>query len=152
MGYHAHVAVGDGGFEAVQATEWDEPQAVIATFINMRILGGTKSIFRGEELETAHHHDAEGGPINSIQLRGEYLYTTLEKAARVYDVANVANKGFSERMSNRPFHPLTRHSCLFENATSFALPTTMPVAPYRTQLPGSRNTTSRCFYQLRFYH
>ena len=43
----------------------------------------------------------------SIQLRGEYLYTANgEDGFEVYDVANVDNKDFSERIVTAPVSPL----------------------------------------------
>ena len=50
----------------------------------------------GGELTESHHH---GGNILSIEQRGEYVYTATGAGGfRVYDVANVANKNFSERI------------------------------------------------------
>jgi hypothetical protein len=139
MGYHTYVGTGEGGFEAVQVTEWEEPQAVIGSYLHRYAYPDFYKAHQdaGKELQTSHTHDAEGGPCNTVQVRGEYLYTTAgEGGFRVFDVANVANKGFSERLVTAPFSPLGQDTHVStKNARSFALPTTMPVAPFREQLP-----------------
>jgi hypothetical protein len=86
-----------------------------------------KHLDSGKKLETAYHHS--GKNILSLSLRGEYLYTASGTGGfRVYDVANVDNKGFSERVVTSPVsafgqdtHVSTRY------ATAVALPTNMPV-------------------------
>ena len=48
----------------------------------------------------AQEHSA--GDAQCIQLRGEYLYVAEgSKGMRVYDVASIANKGFSEKTHHR---------------------------------------------------
>lgn len=139
MGYHTYVATGDGGLEAVQVTEWDEPQAVIGSYLHRFAYPDFYKAHqeRGKELVTSHHHAAEAGAVNAIQLRGEYLYTTSGTGGfRVFDVASVANKGFSERIVTAPVSPLGQNTHVAtKNATSFLLPTTMPIAPFRKPLP-----------------
>ena len=52
---------------------------------------------RNDELLASHKHSA-GGSVNCIQLRGEYLFTSGgPEGFNVYDVASIANKGFSQR-------------------------------------------------------
>jgi hypothetical protein len=89
---------------------------------------------------------------NTIQLRGEYLFTTAgEGGFRVYDVANVANKGFSERIVTAPVSPLGQDTHIdTKNATSFALPTGMPVAPFREVLPENLETPLHAIYHYAF--
>ena len=140
MGYHTYVATGESGFEAIQVTEWDEPQAVIGSYLHKYAYPDfykTHTDDHKKELQVSHTHHGTGGAINSIQLRGEYLYTTAGTAGfRAYDVANVANKGFSERIVTAPFSPLGHDTHIStKNATSFTLPTGMPIAPHKQQLP-----------------
>ncbi|MCB0338374.1 MAG: hypothetical protein KDD53_02165 [Bdellovibrionales bacterium] len=139
MGYHAYVATGEEGLEAIQVTEWDEPQAVIGSYLQRYAYPDwyAKHQELKQELQESHAHHGVGGVTNTIQLRGEYLYTTAgEGGFRVYDVANIANKGFSERIVTAPFSPLGQDTHVSsKNATSFALPTNMPVAPFRKALP-----------------
>jgi len=51
---------------------------------------------------------------------------------RVYDVASIANKGFSERITSAPFSPLGHNTRVkTKNATCMALATNQPIAPGR---------------------
>jgi hypothetical protein len=139
LGLHAWVGT-EHSVEAVQVTEWDEPQAVIGSYLHRYAY---PERFREHEerglelvgppfLGHATHH---GGEIGCLQLRGEYLFVAEgAKGLRAYDVANVGNKGFSERFVTAPFSPLgqdirvdTRH------ATCVALPTTQPIRPERNR-------------------
>ncbi|MFN8390307.1 MAG: hypothetical protein U0136_08465 [Bdellovibrionota bacterium] len=153
MGFNAWVADGPGGLEAVQVTEWSEPQAVIGSFLHRYAYPANYEEHqkRGQELETSHHHDADG-EVNTIQLRGEYLYTTAGSGGfRVYDVASVANKNFSERFVTAPFSPLGQDTHVAsKNATSFALPTGMPVAPFRKPLPENLEQPMHATYHYAF--
>jgi hypothetical protein len=132
-GRYAWVAEGGGGFEAIAVTEWDEPQAVIGSSLHKIVYPDffKQHEARGLELPAAHHHHGEA---RSIQLRGEYLFTANgEEGFAAYDVANVDNKDFSERITSAPVSPLGQRTFVKTKfATSVALPTTMPMAPART--------------------
>jgi hypothetical protein len=83
--------------------------------------------------DTGHPHGS--GPVNCLQLRGEYLFVAEgEKGMQVYDVASIANKGVSQRIITAPFSPLG-HDTRVEsrNATCVVLPTTQPIQPSRNQ-------------------
>ncbi|MDZ7359887.1 MAG: hypothetical protein ONB46_04065 [candidate division KSB1 bacterium] len=137
MGKYAYVATGRNGFEAVQVTEQDEPQAVIGSYLHKLAYPDyyKKHLFRGRKLKTAYHHG--GTNIQSLQLRGEYLYTANgEDGFRVYDVANVDNKGFSERVISAPVSPLGQDTQVkTKYATAVALPTNMPIDTKRVHRP-----------------
>jgi len=136
MGKYAYVASGDGGVEAVQVTEQDEPQAVIGSYLQTLAYPDyyKAHLENKKELQTSYHH---GGEVLSVQLRGEYLYAACgEDGFRAYDVANVDNKGFSERIVTSPVswlgqdtHVKTRY------ATAVALPTNMPIDTRRVYRP-----------------
>ena len=66
-------------------------------------------------------------------LRGEYLYVSEGiRGMRVYDVASIANKGFSQRIITAPFSPLGQDTHIAsQNATCVALPTNQPINPLR---------------------
>ena len=89
----------------------------------------------GRHLDEADHHPA--GNALDIQVRGEYAYVALGKDGfRVYDIANVDNKDFSERLTTAPVSPLGQR--LFvktKNAVAVATPTTLGVDPLRTHNP-----------------
>ncbi len=139
VGANAWLGIGEGGVEAVQVTEWDEPQAVIGSYLQRYAYPDFFKTHedRGRELQSSYSHASEGGVTNTVQLRGEYLYTTSGTGGfRVYDVANIANKGFSERITTSPVSPLGQDLHVpSQNATGFELPTTMPIAPMRKALP-----------------
>jgi hypothetical protein len=133
IGRFAWVAEGNGGLEAVAVTEEDEPQAVIGSYLHKLAYPDKYQEHKAkhEQLQVAHHHHGED--VLQIQLRGEYLYTASGRGGlRVYDVASVDNKGFSERYVTAPVSPLGQYTVVPSTfATAVALPTTMPVDPAR---------------------
>jgi len=146
------VGEGSSGFEAVPVTEWDEPQAVIGSYLHKLAYPDDYAAHRkrgallprfveGTEQAKAH----SGTEIGSLQLRGEYLYTANgPDGFRVYDVANVDNKGFSENAVTAPVSPLGQRTYVKSKyATAVALPTTMPVSPSRQDRPAFRQHASR---------
>jgi hypothetical protein len=154
MGYYTYLATGAEGIEAVQVTEWDEPQAVIGSYLHRYAYPDYYKAHqeRARELQESHQHHGGGGNTRAIQLRGEYLYTAAgPDGFRVYDVANIANKGFSERIVTSPVSPLGQdiHVASTE-ATGLALPTTMPVAPFKEQLPENLETPMHAIYHYAF--
>ncbi len=154
VGYNAWVATGEAGLAAITVTEWDEPQAVIGSYLHKYAYPDfyKKHQDVGQELQEYHTHHGAGGETNSIQLRGEYLFTTAGSGGfRVYDVASVANKGFSERIVTSPVSPLGQDTHVSsEDATWVALPTTMPIAPFREQLPENLETPMHAYYHYAF--
>jgi hypothetical protein len=132
VGYNAWVGA-QGGVEAVTVTEWDEPQAVIGSYLHRYAYPDwyKQHQDRGRKLKESHTHS--GGDVNCIQLRGEYLYTAQGKGGfRVYDVASIANKGISERIITAPFSPLGHDTHVASaDATCMALPTDQAIAPSR---------------------
>ena len=142
MGHNAFVGLGEGGFAAVQVTEWDEPQAVIGSHLHLLAYPERyrAHLDHGRELQNAIVHDARD--VRSLQLRGEYLYTANgEGGFRVFDVANVNHKGFSQRVVTAPVSPLgqdTHVSTAF--ATAVALPTNNHVSMSRKFRPENQET------------
>ena len=132
IGYHAWVGE-QGAVGAVQVTEWDEPQAVIGSYLQKYAYPDWYKAHeaRGQKLQHAVEHNA--GDAQCIQLRGEYLYVAEgAKGTRVYDVASVANKGFSEKIVTAPFSPFGQDTQIAsKDATCVVLATTQPVAPNR---------------------
>jgi hypothetical protein len=66
-------------------------------------------------------------------LRGEYLYTANgEDGFEVFDVANIDQKGFSERIVSAPVSPLGQRTYVrTKYATSVTLPSTLGIDPLR---------------------
>jgi hypothetical protein len=154
MGYFTYLGTGPEGIEAVQVTEWDEPQAVIGSYLHRYAYPDYYKAHqeRGQELQESHRHHGVGGDTRSVQLRGEYLYTAAgADGFRVYDVANIANKGFSERIVTSPVSPLGQDTHVATtDATGVALPTTMPIAPFKQQLSENLETPMHAIYHYAF--
>ncbi|MBZ5644265.1 MAG: hypothetical protein LAO19_16015 [Acidobacteriia bacterium] len=147
MGRYVYVAAGSKGFEAVVTAEHDEPEAVIGSDLQRMAYPDDfrKHVDQKRELTTAYRHD---GNVLDIQLRGEYAYAAMGEAGfRVFDVANVDNKGFSERMVTAPVSPLGQR--LFvktKYATAVATPTTLGVDPLRTHDPANEEQKIHLMY------
>lgn len=122
--------------EAVQVTEWDEPQAVIGSYLHRYAYPDWYADHqkRNKQLEFAHDHTTKG-EARCVTLRGEYLFVSEGAGGmRVYDVASIANKGISQRIISAPFSPLGHDTHIpSKNATCVGLPTNQAIAPERNQ-------------------
>jgi hypothetical protein len=155
VGLHAWLGL-EGGIEAVRVTEWQEPQAVIGSYLqkyaypdyyrlhverNKRELinwnrGQTfdrKGSGERDPVEPFRNIVQGGGSAGCLQLRGEYMFVAEgNRGFRAYDVASIANKGFSEKIVTAPFSPLADNTRVASsNATCMALPTNQPINPLR---------------------
>jgi len=132
VGYHAYLG-GAGSVEAVQVTEWDEPQTVIGSYLHSVVYPDyfDKHEAAGDELETGYSHSS--GEVNCIQLRGEYLFAAAgDKGLQVYDVAGIANKGISQRIITAPASLYGQDTTIpSKDATCVSVLTTQPIAPQR---------------------
>jgi hypothetical protein len=137
MGRYVYIAA-DHALEVVVATEQSEPQAVFGSTLH-KIAYPTnydRFVRGGSQLRTFYEH--VGNPkVLQVQLRGEYAYVAAgEGGLRVYDVAQIDQKGFSERIVTAP---VSRFGQKFwvktKYATAVAAPTTLAVDPARTKLP-----------------
>lgn len=133
VGLHAWLG-GTNGLDAIQVTEWKEPQAVIGSYLHRYAFPDwfERHEAAGRVLETGHRR-ATRGPVGCLQLRGEYLYVAEGSGGtQVYDVHAIANEGYSQRISRGPFSPLG-HDTRIESrdATCVALPTNQPIHPRR---------------------
>ncbi|MSP50903.1 MAG: hypothetical protein EXQ91_00690 [Alphaproteobacteria bacterium] len=135
VGANAWVAA-DGGIEGVQVTEYDEPQAVIGSYLHRYAYPDWYADHQkhGKELQIAHNHPSARAAC--LQLRGEYLYVAEgPNGFRAYDVASIANKGFSQRIVTAPFGPWGHDTHIAtKNATCVALPSNaQAIHPARNQ-------------------
>src|SRR5688500_6466754 len=99
VGFNAWVGA-ERHVEAVQVTEWDEPQAVIGSYLHRHAYPDWYADHgkRGARLPEAHNHSTKGA-VGCVALRGEYLFAAEGGGGmRVYDVASIANKGISQRI------------------------------------------------------
>lgn len=143
FGRFAYVGTPDHGLKAVVWTERSEPQAVIGSHLHRYAYPDyfQKHLASNGVLKTAHHHPAKGGVLD-LQKRGEYLYAALgKKGFGVFDIANVDNKNFSERIVSSPVSPLGQNTFIkTPYATSITLPSTLINDPKRKRLPENEET------------
>lgn len=136
MGRYIYVATGDHGLEAVAVAEHDEPNAIYGSDLQRIAYPDDygKFVARGRDLNVSYEHQ---GTVLDVQARGEYAYAAQGKAGfRVFDIANVDNKGFSERITTAPVSPLGQKFFVpTKDAVAVASPTTLAVDPLRVQLP-----------------
>ena len=151
VGRYAYVGEEHHGFEAVVVTEREEPQAVIGSKLHELAYPKEYKAHEaaGRTLREAYHH---GGNVLSLQLRGEYLFAAQGKEGlRVYDVAQVDHKGFSERMVSAPVSPIGQKLYVdTKDATSVALPTTMTVDTEREVKPENQEQKLHPLYGYAF--
>lgn len=134
LGYYAWLGT-DDSVTGVQVTEWEEPQAVIGSYLQKYAypdwFEGHQQ--RNQQLETAHTHGS--GKVGCLQMRGEYLYVAEGgKGFRTYDIASIANKGVSQRIISAPFSRLGQDTVVeTRDAACVVLATTQPVQPSRNE-------------------
>jgi hypothetical protein len=147
VGKWAWVAEGNGGLEAVAVTEATEPQAVIGSTLHKWAYPDNFALHnkRGQELEEHHHHD---GSVLDLQARGEYLYAACGKDGFIaYDIANIDNKGFSERIITAPVSPLGQQFYVKSKyATSICSPSTLAIDPTREHFPENKEQSVHLLY------
>ena len=134
VGYNAWLGA-EQSVAAVRVTEWEEPQAVIGSYLQKYAYPDWYQAHQQRDRKLTESHDHASGPAQCLQLRGEYLYVAEgAQGMRVYDVASIANKGFSQRIITAPFSPLGHDTRIASaNATCVALPTNQPIHPARNQ-------------------
>jgi hypothetical protein len=138
FGRYAYVGEGKGGLDAVVWTEQEEPQAALGSHLH-KLAYASNYLNHVEknkgELKEAHHH--HGKEILDLTLRGEYLYTANgADGFEVFDVANIDQKGFSERIVTAPVSPLGQRTYVHTKyATSITLPSTLGIDTLRQRLP-----------------
>ena len=126
----------DGGIEGVKVAEYDEPQAVIGSYLQKYAYpdwyGDHQE--RGQTLVESYSQPG-GNATGCIQMRGEYVFAAQgDNGFEVYDIASIANKGVSQRIITAPFSPLGHDAQVSSpNATCVALATNQPINPLRNQ-------------------
>ena len=147
MGRYVYVATGNEGLEGVAVAEHDEPEAIYGSDLQRIAYPNDykKFVTRGRELTTAYRHE---GNVLDVQARGEYAYAATGRGGlRVYDIANIDNKGFSERISTAPVSPVgQRFYVPTRDAVALASSTTLAVDPLRKQLPENEEQTIHLLY------
>ena len=147
MGRYIYVATGKKGLDAIPVAEHDEPEAIYGSDLQRIAYPDDykKFLRHRREISTSFRHD---GDVLDVQARGEYAYTAAGSGGlRIYDIANIDNKGFSERITTAPVSPLGQR--LFvptKNAQAVASPTTLGVDPLRKQLPENEEQAIHLMY------
>ena len=136
IGRYVYVATGDKGFEAIPVAEHDEPEAIYGSDLQRVAYPNNFKNFVAHNRQLAATAGHEGNVLD-MQARGEYAYAAAGKSGlRIYDIANIDNKGFSQRMTTAPVSPLGQRFYLpTKNAVAVASPTTLGVDPLRTRIP-----------------
>ena len=146
IGRYAWVAAGEHGLFGVVVTEHDEPQAVIGSdlhqlafpdYYEKHVEHGGHAEARPRAPRPRHRRAAAASrcakpEVLSVQTRGEYLYAACgEGGVRVFDIAFIDDKAFSERITTAPVSPLGQQ---------FYVPTEVrrPASPRRPPWPWTR--------------
>jgi hypothetical protein len=147
MGRYVYVATGKKGFEAVAVAEHDEPEAIYGSDLQRIAYPDDYKRFvdHRRELSIASSHR---GNVLDVQTRGEYAYAATGPGGfRVYDIANIDNKNFSERITTAAVSPLgQRFFVTTKNAVAVASPTTLGVDPLRQPLPENEEQPVHLLY------
>jgi len=143
FGRYAYVGAGTGGFYSVVWTEQDEPQAAIGSHFQQIAYPRdfADHVKGGRILREAYHHQSlslfDVPSVQDVTLRGEYLYTAAGTGGlEVDDVAEIDQKGFSQRTVSSPVSPLGQRTYVrTPYATSVELPSTLINDPQRRHNP-----------------
>ncbi len=148
LGRYVYVAEGEHGFEAVTVAEHDDPPAIFGSDLQkIAYPSNFEELEKHKfELDEADHHP--GKSVLGLQARGEYLYAAMGKGGfRIYDIANIDNKNFSEKMTTAPVSPLGQQFFLkTKHATDIGSPSTLAVDPLRQHLDENEENLPALFY------
>ncbi len=161
IGRYCWLGCGSSGVTGVVVTEAEEPQAVIGSHLHSLAFPDFyhKHLDRGRQLEQAYTHSASdvskvalrpllAPEVLSVQARGEYLYAACgEGGLRVFDIAFVDDKGFSQRISSAPVSPLGQRLYVKTRyCTAVAAPSTTAPDPTRKHFPQNHEANVHPFY------
>jgi hypothetical protein len=148
LGRYVYVAEGEHGFEAVTVAEHDDPPAIFGSDLQkIAYPSNFEELEKHKfELDEADHHP--GKSVMGLQARGEYLYAAMGKGGfRIYDIANIDNKNFSEKMTTAPVSPFGQKFFLkTKNATDIGSPSTLAVDPLRQHIDENEENLPALFY------
>ncbi|HEY2846409.1 MAG TPA: hypothetical protein VGI80_01245, partial [Pyrinomonadaceae bacterium] len=133
FGRYIYIAATDA-LEAVAVTEHTDPQAVYGSNLHKLAYYDDyqKFVDGGRELTESYENNGRPEALQ-VQIRGEYAYVAAGKGGlRIYDIAQIDQKGFSERISTAPVSPLGQKFYVpTKYATAVASPSTLAVDPAR---------------------
>jgi hypothetical protein len=134
MTSYIYVAQDRGGVGAVGVTERTEPEAVFGSHLQQIAYPSNFADHqeRGGRLEEVHGH---GGRSSQVQLYGEFLLSVGgSRGFEVFDIANIGNKDFAQRITTAPFANQVM-KVKTADATGLAIGSASPLDPKRVQLP-----------------
>jgi hypothetical protein len=161
IGRYCWVATGNRGLAAVEVTERDEPQAVLGSTLHALAFPENyqQHVAHGGILQHAHTHsgrdisDAVTKPFETtevlgVQNRGEYLYAACGAGGlRVFDIAFIDDKGFSQRITTAPVSPIGQQFFVpTRYATAVAAPSTLAPDPTRHHFPENHEQSVHALY------
>ena len=148
MGRFVWVAEGDKGYDAVITAEHDDPPAVFGSDLQKIAYPANYAKFEKHEREIDESDHHAGSSVLDLQARGEYLYAAMGKGGfRAFDIANIDNKNFSEKMTTAPVSPWgQRFFVKTKFATSVGSPSTLAVDPLRQPVPENEETPPALFF------
>ncbi|MCA9212642.1 MAG: hypothetical protein KDB27_06245 [Planctomycetales bacterium] len=161
IGKYCYVAAGEHGFEAVVVTETTEPQAVIGSSLHRLAYPENykEHLEHRRMLEHSHEHPGRDiiesitpkfrhPEILDLQHRGEFLYAACGKGGlRVFDIAFIDHKAFSERITTAPVSPVGQRLYVrTKYATGVAAPATIAPDPTRQQDPTNEESKVHPLY------
>jgi hypothetical protein len=165
MGRYCWIGAGEHGLAGVIVTERDEPQAVIGSTLHELAFPDYyhEHLKHGGYLQHAHEHPGrdiseqilhpfQKADVQSVQARGEYLFAACgQDGLRVFDIAFIDDKGFSERITSAPVSPLGQRFYVHTaDAHYVAFPTTVIPDPTRTHRPENKEPTIHPIYRYVF--
>jgi hypothetical protein len=134
LGHFAYVG-GEEHVTGVQVTEWEEPQAVLGSYLHRYAYPDFFAEHQERSGALEHGYEHGTGKSSCVQMRAEYLFVSEgEKGMTVYDIANISNKAYSLRIVSGPFSRAGHDTHIASsNATCVVLPTTQPIHPDRNK-------------------
>ena len=122
----------------MHVTEWDEPQAVIGSYLHRyaypdALRGAPEA--RAASCRCAFAHERRPDRLPAAARRVPVLAAEGSSGMRVYDVASIANKGFSRAHPHGAGLAARARACTSRpsDATCVALPTNQPIHPDRNK-------------------
>ena len=137
------------GFEAVAVAEHDEPPAVYRQRpAEARLSGRLQEAFVAAPPRTRRSRSSRRQRPRRAGCAANISTRRMGKGGfRVFDIANIDNKDFSERMVTAPVSPLgQRFYVTTKYATAVASPTTLGVDPLRTASPENEEQPIHLMY------
>lgn len=137
MGRFIFVAEGKSGLSATAVAEETEPQAVFGSHLQSLAYPDNYTRHQERKLELIENYAHRSYESNQVQMYGEFLLSAAgRRGLIVYDAANVANKGFSQRIVTAPFSPIGQSLYVkTTDATGLAVGSPAPLDPRRNSLP-----------------